>query len=118
MKITRNFTKDELACKCCGKCKMDPVLLTRLQALRDLVGPIIITSGYRCYEHNKEVGGSEKSQHLVGKAVDIKIKDFDSTTRHKLIKTAFDIGFAGIGIGKTKFHVDVRDGEGRSWGYS
>ena len=36
-----------------------------LQPLRDeLDVPIIITSGYRCYEHNKWVGGVENSHHL------------------------------------------------------
>ena len=119
LNLTRNFKKEELECPCCNECEMDPVLLTRLQSLRDIMDtPLVITSGYRCENHNEAVGGSERSQHLFGKAVDIKIKDLDSATRHKLIKTSFDIGFSGVGIGKTKFHVDVRDGEGKSWGYS
>lgn len=35
-------------------------------------GPIIVTSGYRCAKLNRAVGGTSKSQHLTGQAVDIK----------------------------------------------
>ena len=41
-----------------------------LQPLRDTAGVIHITSGYRCPELNKLVGGSQSSQHLNGSAVD------------------------------------------------
>lgn len=41
-----------------------------LQPLRDTAGVIHITSGYRCPELNKIVGGSQSSQHLSGNAVD------------------------------------------------
>ena len=37
--------------------------------------PLIITSGYRCPALNKEVGGSEKSQHLNGTAADFVVMD-------------------------------------------
>lgn len=42
-----------------------------LEAVRAYLGcPIIISSGYRCPELNKAVGGQPKSQHLTGQAVD------------------------------------------------
>lgn len=47
-----------------------------LEPLRYKLGkPIIITSGYRCKELNehREVGGSKNSQHLEGKASDIRV---------------------------------------------
>lgn len=47
-----------------------------LQPLRDFVGPINITSGYRCKEVNAIVGGANLSQHLYGQAVDFVCKDF------------------------------------------
>ena len=47
-----------------------------LQPLRDFIGPINITSGYRCTEVNIIVGGSATSQHLYGQAVDFVCKDF------------------------------------------
>lgn len=37
--------------------------------------PVIITSGYRCQELNKLVGGVPNSQHLSGCAADIRIKN-------------------------------------------
>ena len=43
-----------------------------LEPLREIVKrPIIITSGYRCYDLNKAIGGSDTSQHVDGKAADI-----------------------------------------------
>ena len=115
--LSRNFKRSELQCPCCKKCEINPVLLTRIQTLRDLFGPIIITSGYRCMKHNQKVGGAEKSYHLNGNAVDIRIKTFDSKRRYKLIKTIYELGFTGIGIGKSKLHVDIRDGPPSSWSY-
>lgn len=117
MKLTRNFSEKELQCPCCEECEMSPVLLTRLQALRDIIGPINITSGFRCEEQNKKVNGSEDSQHLKGNAVDIKISHMTSEDRYELINTSFSLGFSGVGIGKNHFHVDVRLGEKKSWGY-
>ena len=42
-----------------------------LQPLHDRFGPIRITSGYRCPELNRAVGGASNSQHLRGEAADI-----------------------------------------------
>lgn len=43
-----------------------------LQPIRDKYGkPISVTSGYRCYDLNKAVGGVGNSQHLTGEAADI-----------------------------------------------
>lgn len=44
---------------------------TILEPLREHTGcPIIISSGYRCAELNRLVGGAANSQHLTGEAVD------------------------------------------------
>lgn len=46
-----------------------------LQPLRDKIAkPIIISSGYRCAEVNRLVGGASNSQHLSGQAVDFIVK--------------------------------------------
>lgn len=39
--------------------------------------PIIVTSGFRCAELNKLLGGKPNSQHLRGQAADIVPKDID-----------------------------------------
>ena len=43
-----------------------------LEPARFIVGPIIITSGFRCEAVNRKVGGVRNSQHLLGQAADIR----------------------------------------------
>ena len=47
------------------------IVTNLLQPLRDHLGPIRISSGYRSKELNRAIGGSRKSQHSKGEAVDI-----------------------------------------------
>lgn len=42
-----------------------------VQPLRDAIGPIRISSGYRSPELNRAIGGSNKSQHCKGQALDL-----------------------------------------------
>lgn len=44
---------------------------TVLQPLREVIGPIIITSGYRPMTLNTLIGGSKTSQHMTGQAADL-----------------------------------------------
>ena len=44
-----------------------------VQPIRDKFGPTVINSGYRGKKLNKAVGGSSKSQHCKGEAVDIEV---------------------------------------------
>ena len=46
-----------------------------LEPARLLVGPILITSGFRNPRVNALVGGVKNSQHLLGQAADIRPKD-------------------------------------------
>ena len=46
-----------------------------LEPARLIVGPIIITSGYRNQAVNNKVGGVKNSQHQLGQAADIRPKD-------------------------------------------
>lgn len=47
-------------------------LCKTLESVRSLIGkPILITSGYRCEELNRRVGGSSSSAHIQGLAADI-----------------------------------------------
>ena len=42
-----------------------------VQPMRDALGPIRISSGYRNPELNRAIGGSRKSQHCKGEALDL-----------------------------------------------
>lgn len=50
--------------------------------------PMIITSGYRCEELNRLVGGKDNSQHRKGEAVDFYFKGF---SRRAMIEAFFEI---------------------------
>ena len=48
------------------------ILITNLiQPMRDALGPIRISSGYRSPALNRAIGGSVKSQHCKGEALDL-----------------------------------------------
>ena len=49
--------------------------LMLLEPARQVVGPIIINSGFRTPRVNALVGGVKNSQHLLGQAADIRPKD-------------------------------------------
>ena len=53
-----------------------------LEPLRRRVGRVIVTSGYRCQEPNKAVGGVWNSQHLKGEAADIFVPDTATAMRY------------------------------------
>ena len=50
---------------------MQRIISELAQPLRDALGPIRITSGYRSPELNRAIGGSSKSQHCKGEALDL-----------------------------------------------
>ena len=102
----------EFSCHHCGELPkegMNPILLEKLDKLRGMVGhPIEVSSGYRCPEHNRRIGGVDNSQHVFGNAADIYC---GSVMAESLAKYAEKIGFDGIGIYHEDdfVHVDVRD---------
>jgi Peptidase M15./Putative peptidoglycan binding domain. len=113
----KHFKLKEFACKHCGEIKVDINLLLKLEELRTAIGnrPIIINSGYRCPTHNKNVGGATKSQHMYGKAADIRVKDMSPRTLEKFADTVFANGGVGMG-GQNIVHVDTRGHRAR-WYY-
>lgn len=71
-------------------------LMDFLDGLRKEWGsPIRITSGYRCPQLNKKVGGASSSAHLIGYAVDMQpmkrpFKEFVEFVRNYLIDKDYD----------------------------
>jgi uncharacterized protein YcbK (DUF882 family) len=66
-KLSEHFQASEFASSCCGMVLVHPELVRKLEGLRYAVGaPVNVTSGYRCANCNKAVGGAENSYHLFG----------------------------------------------------
>lgn len=117
VRLSDNFVTSEFRCKC-GKSHSTLIsteLVNGLQQLINVLGAskAIITSGYRCPEHDKAVGGNGKGQHTLGRAADVKFFDRSGKAINtKLVACkAQDLGFAGIAnIDKTytAIHLDVR----------
>jgi len=106
------FTYEEFACKCgCGFKYIDHELGQVLDAIREFFdAPVYVNSGCRCESHNFRVGGAIHSQHVLGKAADIHMKD---VTPAIIAEAAVKLGANGVKVYDTFTHVDVRDGH--SW---
>lgn len=105
-------------CECVDKHRLDDLLslLQFVDAFRDFLGfPIVITSGYRDYAHNKRVGGVSTSQHMLGQALDFTCDglEFDSFTalfREFVTKSALSrfLGQVIIYPDKKFIHIGLR----------
>jgi len=101
-----NFSLDEFKCQCgCGYVSVHSDLLDLLQIARDVLGPITITSAYRCPDHNDKVSSTGLSgPHTTSKACDIHV----SNSQHrKLLIDYFASKVTGLGIAKTFIHIDI-----------
>lgn len=62
-----------------------------LDPIRDeLCTPVIITSGYRCPQVNKLVGGANNSQHMSGCAADFHVQGFTSSMMRNVFLYIYD----------------------------
>lgn len=102
--LSQHFDRREFRCKHCQRLVgPDEHLVTVLQRLRTDIGrPLRIVSGYRCPEHNRAVGSTNRSQHPLGRAVDV---PWGSVT----VSQARAAGVHGCGVrGGLPIHLDVR----------
>lgn len=114
IQISENFRLSEFESPDTKEVMVDPELVKKLQMLRDYLGvPVNVTSGYRTPEHNKKVGGVERSQHKYGKAADIWAR---GKSHEEVSQAAEKIGFDGVGRYDGFTHVDVRGYRAR-WNY-
>lgn len=115
--LSPHFNVQEFKCKC-GKeheILIAEELITNLEKLYSALNcsKIIVTSGYRCTNHDKNVDGSGKGQHTKGNAADICCygQDGQPISSKIVYCKAQDIGFGGIANINEKYiytHVDVR----------
>jgi uncharacterized protein YcbK (DUF882 family) len=75
-RLAPDFKVRELRCRDGSDTVMvDEALTVVLQCIREHFGkPVVITSGYRTAAHNAKAGGAKFSQHLYGRAADIRVQ--------------------------------------------
>ncbi len=79
--------------------------------------------GYRTQSCNAAAGGAEKSQHLLGRAVDVNWKENETAIIAHLnndirnegivFQSLLDLGIRGFGLYNTFIHIDARVSEGK-----
>jgi hypothetical protein len=88
--------------------------LDKLQALRDRLGkPLIVRSAYRSPEHNRAVGGANRSRHMQGAAFDIAMANHDPMAFEAAARA---VGFLGFGFYPRSGFMHVDLGPARQWG--
>lgn len=117
VQISQHFNSTEFRCKC-GKehdFEVNDNLVQKLEKLYAALNcsQIIVTSGFRCVTHDKNVGGSGTGQHTLGNAADICCygQDGQPISSKVVCCKAQDIGFTGIANITAAYqytHVDVR----------
>ena len=117
--LTPHFNAHEFKCKC-GQphdFQLADELVSKLEELYGKLkcSKIIVTSGFRCVTHDKNVGGSGTGQHTKGNAADICCygQDGNPISSKIVCCTAQDIGFTGIANINESYqytHGDVRTG--------
>lgn len=121
-KITKNFSLDEFKCKDGSEIPNDVLpniieLAKNLQVLRDAIGKsITINSGYRSPKYNAKIGGVKDSQHVKGKASDLRVSGMTPKELAEVIEELIKrkkMKEGGIGIYPNFTHYDIRGTKAR-----
>lgn len=117
--LSKHLRYGEIKCRCgkCGGGMVHPAVVKLFEEIREKAGgyKIFVTSGYRCMKHNRDVGGAENSEHLYGRALDLKCPIQVNFERFAEICNELNPN-GGVGIYRDGgfVHVDVR-GERARW---
>ncbi len=133
MKLSKNFVLSEIIRSNTAKrlgIKNEPtkkhmegiqrIITNLVQPMRDSLGPIRISSGYRNPELNRAIGGSSSSQHCKGEALDLQFWQngkmmnkliyewvLDSGLEFDQMINEFDFAWIHISLKKNKNRKDV-----------
>ena len=117
--LSPHFNAREFRCSC-GKSHetlLASELVDKLEQLYTALNcsKIIVTSGYRCPEHDKAVGGTSSGQHTKGTAADVCCygQDGQPISSKTVCCKAQNLGFGGIANITSSYqytHLDVRTG--------
>jgi hypothetical protein len=113
-----NFPPSEIASNGDGTVILTPEsrdAMDKLQSLRDKLGhPLMVISGHRDADYNRQIGGAKFSKHVLGIAFDIRCGNVDPAV---LISAARKVGFTSFGTyPKQGFvHIDTRP-DPAEWG--
>ena len=123
--MTKNFSKEEFDCNDGSEMPINIYhnmvkVANQLQILRNHLGkPIQINSAWRSEEYNASVGGVKDSQHIMGRAADIVVRDLNPTEVYNTIEELIEKGDmlqGGLGLYDTFVHYDIR-GERARWDF-
>ena len=115
--LSPHFNVMEFRCQCGGNHEtlISSELIEKLEALYATLNcsKIIVTSGYRCPEHDKAVGGTSSGQHTKGTAADVCCygQDGQPISSKTVCCKAQNLGFTGIANITSSYqytHLDVR----------
>ena len=120
-RLAPDFKVRELRCRDGSDTVMvDEALTVVLQCIREHFGkPVVITSGYRTPAHNAKVGGAKSSQHLLGRAADIRVQGVSvedvAAYAESLMPDWGGVGRYLVKAGRTTgwVHVDTRADKAR-----
>jgi uncharacterized protein YcbK (DUF882 family) len=98
--ITKNFSKSEIACPCCGNTDIDPAIVEIAQMIRDELGvPLYVPEGggKRCDRYHNAIG-KYYSAHQTGQAIDLYMKPFKLSNMLKIAHLGKELGATRIGL--------------------
>lgn len=119
--ISKHVSRWEVECKC-EKCGFDAADIELVEKIEDCITHFEQTAGKRlvahfsswcrCSDHNKAEGGGERSQHLLGKAVDMRIDGIHPNAVANWLIAKYPHKH-GIGRYDTFTHFDIRPDKAR-----